>query len=173
MLIHRHVLSIKTHAINHGLDASLVAAICMAESSGDQYSMRFEPGWKYFLSVEEFAKKSRVTVDTEKTAQAFSYGLMHVIGSVGRQHSLEEIKDGEIPLLSPNDALSRMYDVDVNLHYGCRHLRKYLNRLGGNELDAIAAYNAGWPRRKADGSYMNQFYVDTVMGFKQELLDLD
>lgn len=173
MLILKYRLDIQTAAINHGLQPSLIAAICMTESSGDPWSMRFEPEWRYYLEVEEFARKSRVSVDTERAAQAFSYGLMHIIGSVGRQHSREEAASGEIPLLAPSDSLARLYSIGINLHYGCRHLKKFLDRLNQNELDAVAAYNAGWPRRTAGGDYVNQRYVDTVFEFKRELLELD
>lgn len=173
MLILKYRLEIQTAAINHGLQPSLIAAVCMAESAGDPWSMRFEPDWKYFLCIEEFAKKSRVSVDTERAAQAFSYGLMHIIGSVGRQHAMEEMGAGEIPLLSHSDSLARLYNISTNLHYGCRHLRKFLNRHNQNELDAVAAYNAGWPRRSENGRYVNQRYVDTVFEFKRELLELD
>lgn len=159
MRILQYVLPIKTHAIDNGLSPSLVAAICMRESGGDPFAARFEPKWRYFLEVSQNAKNCFISTETEQTLQAFSYGLMQVMGSVAREHGFT----GPLP---------RLYDPQTNLEYGCRHLKKFMS-FYKNDRDAIASYNAGWPRHREDGSYWNQDYVEDVLRLRMELGMLD
>jgi soluble lytic murein transglycosylase-like protein len=66
--------------------------------------------------------------------------------------------------------LDLLYDVRNNIGLGTRLLSENFRQAGGRWDVAIAAYNAGWDRsnihdarRKADGSFTNQSYVDDVM----------
>jgi hypothetical protein len=52
-------------------------------------------------------------------------------------------------------------DLDAQLEYGCRHLKKKIQSWGLAE--GILAYNAGTPRRNGSGLYANQYYFDKVM----------
>jgi soluble lytic murein transglycosylase-like protein len=52
----------------------------------------------------------------------------------------------------------------LGLRYGIRHLLKFYTKYG-DWPDALAAYNAGSPRKAADGKYLNQSYVDKVLKF--------
>lgn len=159
MPILKFVIQVQQHAKENGLQPSLVAAICSQESAGDPYACRYEPEWHYFKDVAANAKRCRISEDTEKTAQAFSFGLMQIMGSVARERGFI-------------DALPKLFDVDINLHYGCMHLKAFLDK-HKNEQHAIASYNAGSPRFTEDGKYVNQLYVNKVIAFKQSLLGID
>lgn len=160
-VVMKHAEAIKAQARDKGLSPSLIAGICMRESigSGGTWASRYEPDWAYFFEVEVFAKKCGITVDTERVQQATSHGLMQVMGSVAREHGL-------------TDNLTRLYHPETNLHYGCLHLRKFLDRFGSEEK-AVAAYNRGWPQHKPDGSFVNQAYVDSVLRYRAGFLGLD
>lgn len=136
----------KEFAIPEGL----LRAIVKTESSGDPFAIRYEPHYRWLYRAEEFANKFYVSVPTEEKAQKTSWGLMQVMGAVAREKGFR------------GRFLSELCDPEVGLEYGCKHLKGFYNRYG-NWKDAIASYNAGSPRKKDDGTYVNQYYVDKVM----------
>jgi soluble lytic murein transglycosylase-like protein len=77
-----------------------------------------------------------------------SWGLMQVMGAVAREYGHE----GHCGLL---------FKPEIGLDYGCRHLKMYFDKFS-DWKDAVASYNAGSPRKREDGSYQNQAYVDKV-----------
>lgn len=52
-------------------------------------------------------------------------------------------------------------DIVANLEYGAKYLAGHYRKYG-NWMDAVAAYNAGSPRRTSTGAYVNQRYVDVA-----------
>lgn len=140
-----------------GLDHLIVASIIMVESSGNPCAVRFEPGWKYHWKVKDFAKMIKSTVQTEEKMQATSFGYMQVIGTVAREHGHEGY-------------LTDLCDPKIGITYGCKHLKKKLLKYGSIE-DAVAAYNAGNVRKKWNGKYDNQHYVDKVMTYYKKFND--
>jgi len=136
----------------------LALAITEVESGGDTYAVRYEPNWKYLYNVEEFAKLSLVSLETEKVCQMMSWGLMQVMGAVARECGFE-------------DRLPQLIDPRCGAKYGCNKLKK-LFRIHKTVDDVIASYNAGSPIKR-DGKYVNQGYVDkvrAVYGIKPESL---
>lgn len=131
------------------LDPLLVKAIIYVESAGDPWAWRYEPKWAYFYKVEEFAADLDITDATERTAQAFSYGLTQCMGSVAR----------ELGWMGP---LPELFKPDLAIFYGCKKLNQLWQRWP-NQKDVISAYNQGSPRKFKDGRYMNQPYVDKVL----------
>ena len=84
-----------------------------------------------------------------------SYGLMQVLHRTAQIYA---------PTVTPGE----LFIPRVNLEIGIAHLDALLARYDLN--DAIAAYNAGTPRRNADGQYTNskgstvvQSYVNNVL----------
>ncbi len=60
-----------------------------------------------------------------------------------------------------------LMEPDYNLNIACHHLARQLKRYpererSGFPAKAVASYNAGSVRYKADGTYVNQVYVDRV-----------
>lgn len=133
----------------YAIDEHLIAAIMEKESDCNPYAMRYEPKWNYFYDVERYAQTLCCTVETERTGQQTSWGLMQVMGTVARE-------------LGFRGWFGELLDIDENLLYACRKLdvlfakHKELN-------DVISAYNAGSPKKGEQGLYLNQSYVDDVV----------
>lgn len=87
----------------------------------------------------------------EAHIQDASWGLMQVLLKTAREVSNN-------PKLAATDLVKPAVNVDI----GTRYIAKQLRRYNGNIKDAIAAYNAGSARRRTDGSYINQEYVNKV-----------
>jgi hypothetical protein len=131
-----------SYAIAHGLPVNLVRTICTVESSNDPSAFRYEPGYRWLIG-------DKLTMNvTEKFGQMCSWGIMQVMGAVARERGYT----GHFPGLC---------NVETGLEYGCRHLAHLYKRYS-NWPDAIAAYNAGSPRKGPDGQYFNQGYVNKV-----------
>lgn len=114
-------------AAAHGLDPALVKAVCHHESGNWQpWAIRYEPGF-YSRYIEKMAGLSA----TEKTARAFSYGLMQIMGQTARELGF----DGEY--------LAELLDPVINIEYGCRKLAKCLERTYGDVPAALLQYNGG------------------------------
>jgi soluble lytic murein transglycosylase-like protein len=137
------------------IDPLLIAAIILQESAGKPHALRFEPRWSLYKDPELFAKKNCTTVATEKASQAFSYGLFQVMGCVARERGFQ-------------GAYAELYDVRTNIFFGCAQL-KFLFDRHKTEIDVISAYNAGTPRRRPDGTFVNQEYVDGVYKYKRQV----
>ena len=74
-----------------------------------------------------------------------------------------------------------LFDADINIRYGSFHLRELLDRYGGNEVAALAAYNAGpsnvdeWGGSSLEldgiGFPETRAYVEQVLEKRQEYRD--
>ena len=131
------------------IDICLIKAIIKTESDFNMWAIRFEPNWNYFYKVAEFSEANKITLATEKTLQACSFGLMQIMGSVLREHGYKE------PLL-------KSVTPNINIYYGCKHLKRFICKYSKVE-DAISSYNAGYPKKDINGNYLNQAYVDRVI----------
>jgi soluble lytic murein transglycosylase-like protein len=80
-----------------------------------------------------------------------SWGLMQLL-----------LKTAQDVLGNPSLNTTQLMQPRVNIEAGSKFLSQLYSRYG-NMQDAMAAYNAGSPRRTADGKYVNQAYVDKVM----------
>lgn len=128
----------------------LLLAIIYAEGKGDVWSMRFEPDSDLYNAPEKWAKKNRISLDTEKTLQQCSFGLCHILGVTARD-------------LGHEGPLPQLFDPSVNVRYGDKYLTRQLVRYHGDIPSAVAAYNTGTAYKKSDGSFSNQVYVDEVL----------
>lgn len=138
---------IRNNAKRFNVDPYIVAAICMVESSGEGFSCRFEPNWKYFTMVEEMAARNGITEATEKILQQISMGPGQVMGSVAR----------ELGYVGP---LGALMTNNIGIEYCARLVRRLADKYS-NRDDLFASYNAGSPRRTDDDKeYANQSYVD-------------
>jgi soluble lytic murein transglycosylase-like protein len=139
-------------AAKYQIPAKLVGAIVQTESSGNTWAQRFEPAFleRYVPTApERFGACSR---DTERTQRATSFGLMQIMGQVARELGCT------LPFLT------QLCEPEIGLDYGCRQLARlrdrHLAKFGWEGV--VAAYNAGSPRRDAQGIWENQVYVDKV-----------
>lgn len=144
-------------ATEEKLDPLLFVAICTVESSLNPLAARFEPAWRYLYHPREIASQLVISVETETAFQSMSFGLPQIMGSVMRERGY-------------TDHLSKCFvDPALPLRYAARHLRGFLVKYGGNESDAISAYNQGSNRKTAGGLYQNQRYVDKVSAVLRKL----
>jgi hypothetical protein len=143
---------IKQAADTFGIDPDLLGAICIVESQGNTWLIRYEPKWSAFLNPAHWAKL--ITLDTEKICQMISWGLCQVIGARARE-------------LGHEGLLTELLRPDTGLYYGAKNLSLLLKKHG--IPGAIAAYNAGSPRIAANGKFINQDYVDKVMSAWDEI----
>lgn len=138
------------HCERFNIDYRLVYAIAVVESSLNPNAVRFEPGWKYLLDVESYAKRLHITASTEEILQKCSWGLMQVMGSVARELGFEL-------------ELNQLSNPYFNLEIGCKKLLQLQSKYSEVE-DVISAYNQGSPRKdKKSKCYKNQAYVDKVL----------
>ena len=133
------------------LDVNLVRAIISTESSWNPFAIRYEPQWRYFYETRSLASLLGITHPTMELFQATSYGLMQIMGSVAY-----ELGFRQSPVL--------LCDPEINLHYGCKKLKKLFEKYG-HEDDVISSYNQGNPRKNNGGMYLNQRYCDKVHSF--------
>ena len=139
---------ITLHPERGSLPVAVVQAICMVESTGNEWANRFEPGFRYLVG------DANSLSPTERTNQMISWGLMQVMGAVAREHGYK----GPLP---------KLCDPYTGLTYGMRHLARYYAKYN-DWPQTIASYNAGSPR-VVGSKFVNQSYVDKVLRAWAEL----
>lgn len=128
------------------IDPVLVAAIACVESNRIPEATRYEAHYRW--TVGTGLKPSLSTTATELWGQKASWGLLQIMGAVARERGFL----GWFPeLCAP----------EVGIWYGMAHLN-YLRERFPAEMDFVAAYNAGSPRKRDNGQYVNQGYIDKV-----------
>lgn len=138
----------------YAIDPKLIGAVIMQESAGQAWSYRYEPNVKYQYMASSYAKKLGISFETELCLQHMSFGLLHIMGFKARELGF----DSHLPqLLLPS----------VGIDWGVKALQTFVKRYNTLE-DAIAAYNAGSPRKEM-GKYVNQKYVDSVKYYLDEI----
>ncbi|GFK93539.1 hypothetical protein NNJEOMEG_01373 [Fundidesulfovibrio magnetotacticus] len=149
-----HARRIAETARKHGLPETLVEAVVNVESGGDTWAIRYEPRFfeRYLRDNPGVRAKAPCSLETERRAQATSWGLMQVMGATARAMGF----DGPF--------LSALGDPDQGLEVGCACLARQRDRhLAAHGWQGVAAaYNAGGVRREPDGRFANQDYVDKI-----------
>ena len=101
--------------------------------------------------------KATVKVESDFNPSAFrqephlkdaSWGLMQILLSTAKWITK-----------NPDLTASALMQPEFNVYTGTKYLAYLMGRYN-NVKDVMAAYNAGSPRRKEDGTYVNQAYVD-------------
>lgn len=140
---------VKVAADKNGISWEVLASICSVESNGDSKTMRYEPNYKWTYNVNQFANSLGITPATEEMLQKHSMGLCQIMGGLARSE------------LGLKGHLTELLDKRVNLDLAAKHLSKLMKKY--SEEEAIAAYNAGSPRRtQSGGHFVNQGYVNKV-----------
>jgi soluble lytic murein transglycosylase-like protein len=127
---------------------TLIAAIVQQESAGDRFAIRFEPDYKYLVETKKWASECNISEITEIMLQKSSFGLAQIMGGLCRE-------------LGHTGSLLEVLDPELNLKLCAKHLTRLIKRFPDRN-DLIAAYNAGTPVKKMDGTYRNQHYVTKV-----------
>ena len=128
----------------------LVLGIIEAESGGGPHATRVHATYPY--TMMQAKRPAGCSVDMERMCQKTAWGLMQVIGATARE-------------LGFDGWLSELVSPETNIRLGIEFLRRKMSQYF--ERDGIegvaAAYNGGAPRRRPDGKFVNQSYVDKVM----------
>ena len=146
---------VKDVARQFQLDPLLLTAMIIVESSSKSQVARYEPDYRYTHNPAKFAKPQGITIETEKRLQMFSWGCLQLMGGTARW-------------LGYNGFLPQLCEPQIGLYWGSRYMRHLMDKYSEPE-DAIAAYNAGSPRKKENGHYENQEYVNKVIRTYKQL----
>ncbi len=149
---------IEIESIKYHLDPLLITAIIKTESDFNPLAQRYEAAYPYLYSVRELAEIVGCSKDTMTAAQKTSYGLMQLMGAL----CYEKFGFRNWP--------SRLFDVKINLSFGCRYVRSIIDR-GYEKPDEIyACYNAGSVRRIDNNTLVNQSNVNRFMVNYNEII---
>jgi soluble lytic murein transglycosylase len=102
----------------------------------------------------------------DQTSHAGARGLMQITPDTA--NAIEKQSGGTT--FVPGD----LADPDINIRYGTYHLRDLLNKYGGNEVAALAAYNAGQPAVDGWGGAeldTEEIGFEETRDYVQEVLD--
>lgn len=121
-------------AARHRLDPALVCAICHHESNWKTYASREEPEFytRYIAkmgAVQRFGPD--ISLQTEKSDRATSFGLCQVMGQVARERGFT------------GEYLTELCEPETGIEYGCRVLERALLRAKGDVRQALLNYNGG------------------------------
>lgn len=129
----------------------LLDGIICQESKYDRFAVRYEPKHTEIQAPEKFARFNKTSVETEIRLQMCSWSLCQIMGSVARR-------------LCYGRPLPQLCEIDVNLSLALELLESLKVRYTCEE-NILCAYNHGSVRKKADGTFVVQDYVDSVKRF--------
>lgn len=132
-----HWHQIEVAAIRFGLDPAVLGGLVAIESTGITWAYRAEPRYKWLVKAAR--RPSIIGRDTSIYMQRISYGLCQVMGAVAREHGFP-------------GWLSKLYDPEVGLYYGAKHLAVCIKRAKGDLYTGLRRYN-GHPRLPATARY--------------------
>lgn len=127
------IILAKRTATQHGLDPTLVCAVCEQESAWDTCAIRYEPGFftRYIVPL-------KLSNATEERARSFSWGLCQVMGQVAREHGFK------------GKYLSELLLPDIGVDIGCKVLKAKIAAAGGDLRKGLLRYNGGSRKEYAD-----------------------
>lgn len=102
----------------------------------------------------------------DQTSHAGARGLMQITPETA--HEIERLSGGT------TFRLSDLGDPDINIRYGTFYLREMLKRFEGNEVAALAAYNAGPTQAEEWGGAtlsLEAIPLDETRGYVGDVLD--
>jgi soluble lytic murein transglycosylase len=103
---------------------------------------------------------------SDQTSHAGARGLMQITPLTARE--IEKLSGGS------TFEIDDLSDPDLNIRYGTFYLRELLNRYGGNEVAALAAYNAGPGNADEWGGAdltVDSIQIDETRDYVNEVLD--
>jgi hypothetical protein len=134
------------------LDYNFILAIAQVESNMQwpKCSVRFEPGWRYFVDPAKYALMNGTTVDTEKMLQSCSYGPLQLMGTCAREMDFM-------------GCLLEVFQPSIGVDLACKKLAR-LSLTFESEEAIASAWNSGSAKKNPDGTWKDAVYVEKVMG---------
>lgn len=148
LFVERREKAIMKYGIKYKIPIALIKAIIKQESGGNFWATRIEK----HLKKAPWYKRLLFGIKNIIDYHYCSFGLMQILYGMARHYGF---------IGSP----FKLYDPDIGIKYGVRHLKYLWRRYRGNIKDIISVYNAGSIRRSTEGKYRNQEYVDNVLKF--------
>lgn len=131
------------------LPPEMILAIIETESDGNPYAATYHANYSWINMQTK--RPADCHPNTESVHQRMAWGLMQIMGAIARDMGFE-------------GWLTELTNPEINIAIGMKYLaslaKKYMESHGIDGV--IAAYNAGSPKKTADGKYRNQAYVDKV-----------
>jgi hypothetical protein len=118
------------------------------ESGWNTWATRYEPNYRWlYPNRHEIFDPPLASRATEVHQQKTSWGLMQIMGATARARGFT------------GDFCSQLCDPATGLEYGCRHLRRLIDRFGSqyDHRAVLSAYNTGHPQR------VNEVYIESLM----------
>jgi hypothetical protein len=135
------------------LPLDLLWGIVQTESSGNHWATRYEPGFfNRYVKDRGHEVPRGVTRETEERLRATSFGPMQIMGQVARERGFDGVY------------LTQLCHPHLGIEWGAKHLKHFESRyFDSHGWDGVvSSYNQGSPRKREDGMYNNQGYVDKV-----------
>lgn len=150
-----YVVLVKNICSTESVNPLLILAIIYQESRGRPWVTRYEKDYAYLYLPLHYKDLLMISMETEVVHQKTSWGLMQIMGGLAREKGFDDYHPA---LCIPA----------TNIAYGTRILSHLLN-LHPFLDDTIASYNAGSPRKREDGTYTNQVYVNNVKAWIKDI----
>lgn len=135
------IKAIGIQAAAHGLDPILCEAVVWQESNYNQWAMRYEKLWRYFvvwntgkpwprgMSRVDFPRPPGCSRSTEVSLQKHSFGCYQMMGSVARENGFR------------GAFLTELLDPMRNIQYGVAILKKYIKQKDGDARKGLVRWN--------------------------------
>lgn len=131
------------------LPPEMILAIIEAESDGNPYAATYHANYSWINMQTK--RPADCHPNTESVHQRMAWGLMQIMGATARDIGFERwLTELTIPVVN----------IAIGMKYLAGLSERYLESHGIDGV--IAAYNAGSPKKTADGKYRNQAYVDRI-----------
>ena len=133
------------------LPPEMILAIIDTESDGNPYAATYHANYSWINMQTKRCYAADCHPNTESVLQRTAWGLMQIMGATARNIGFEGwLTELTIPVIN----------IAIGMKYLAGLSERYLESHGIDGV--IAAYNAGSPKKTADGKYRNQAYVDEV-----------
>lgn len=135
-------------AKKYNIEERFLLSLIELESGWNPWAVRNEPGYAWYYNTPKLTVKMLRT--TLVATQKMSYGLMQTMGSLYYEYGY-------------TGYCTELFNPELNLEIGCKHIVKKYNQYGPNPADVYAAYNAGSVRKTTAGKYVNWRNVESFM----------
>lgn len=145
---------IEYYSKKYKVEEALIRAIIKKESDFETNAIRYEPGLMKDVPTNAWYRRL-LTKEEQKDPYCFSSaGLMQTLYGIAKIYGFK-------------GTVFNLFNPKYGIAYGVLHYKKIADRYN-NIKDAISAYNQGTNRKRDNGEYHNQGYVNLVIKYYKE-----